>query len=215
MQERPHVKPRLIVTVAKFAAHGARAPRKATMLSAFPPCIAEHVLDARTELECARAEGIDRARREARLRLATCARMHARCGRRQLHQERQQKRSAVGMPQTPPWVDQQTDRALMHRLAAQRQALKGQWSRGGSARIDVDRVEFARERSDRAPRPAVERMRQSILRLGSASKVIPLQTTGESEQHHGQGRREPAIELAGFRVERAAHREAGLGCTVT
>ena len=159
------------------------------------------------------AECVDRARRQAGPRLTTRARTHARYGRRQFDHVRQQERSAVGMPQTPLWVDQQSDRAWMNRLAAERQALEGQWRCGGSARINVECVELVRERADYAPRPAVERIRQSIPCLRSTHEVFPLQTTGESEQDHGQGRGEPAIELAGFRVKRAAHREAGLGCT--
>ena len=118
------------------------------------------------------------------------------------------------MPQTPLGVNQQANWALMHRLAAKRQALEGQRRFGACAWIDIECVEFASERPDDAARPSVERIRQSILRLGSMRKVAPLDATGKAKQHHARGRGEPAIELAGSRMKRAAYRQAGLGCTL-
>lgn len=205
----------MIFDIPKLRADGARAPREATLLPTFPPGVAQHMADARIEVECARAKGADRAGRQARLHLATLARMGARRGRRQVDGERQQKRASISVPQTPFWVNEQADRTLMHRLAAKGHALEGQGRPGSAARIDVQRVEFPRERSDHAPGPAVERMRQTIPRLGSVCKVLPLKATGESEQHHREGPADWEVELAACRVERAAYREADLGCAVT
>lgn len=215
MQERPHVKSRLIFDIPKLRADGARAPREATLLPTFPPGVAQHMARARIEVESARAKGADRAGRQARLPLATLARRGARRGRRQVDGERQQKRAAISVPQTPFGVNEQANRTRMHRLAAKGHALEGQGRAGSAARIDVQRVEFPRERPDHAPGPTVERMRQPIPRLLSVCEALPLKATRESEQHHGDGPGDRGIELTACRVERAAHREAGLGCTVT
>jgi hypothetical protein len=46
LQERLHMKSRLIIAVPKFGSDGARAARKATVLSTVASGIAPHVLDA-------------------------------------------------------------------------------------------------------------------------------------------------------------------------
>ena len=112
-------------------------------------------------------------------------------------------------------MDQESDRARMHRLATACQPLKRQRSRGNSARIHIDGLEFARERSDHPARPAVERMRQPVPGLGRTGEGIPLQAAGESQKNDGSERREYAVELVRIREKGAAHREPGIGRTPT
>ena len=102
-------------------------------------------------------------------------------------------------------MNQESDGARMHRLAAPCEALEGQRRCGRSARIKVRRPEFACERSDDPLRPAIERMRLSIPRFTRILKDTPLIAAGEAEQHDGS--RLPRSELTGLRVKGAAHRE--------
>jgi len=98
----------------------------------------------------------------------------------------------------------------MNGLAAAREALKRKRRRGRPARIKIGRAELARERSDHPPRPPVERVRQSVARFPRALEGAPLRSAREAEQYDGSRRRLAArcAELAGLRVEGAAHREA-------
>lgn len=153
------MKLRLMLAVLKLYAHRTSAPRQATAVPTLPACIAQHVIDAGIEVECVRTEGVNRASREAWLARAARAGMNARRGGRQLDGKRQDERSAIGMPQTPPLVDEEPDRASMHGLAAKSHALKGQRSQGGSARVDILGIELPSERPDHAMGPAIEWMR--------------------------------------------------------
>ena len=128
---------------------------------------------------------------------------------RQLDPVGQRKRAAVGVPQPPLGMDEQADRTLVHRLAAQCEALEWQLRRR-AVRIEAQPAELLRERADHSTGPAVERMRQSIARLGGALIATPLLTAGEAQQNHrcdARLRQQP-IEFPGLRVESAAHRKA-------
>jgi|HubBroStandDraft_3_1064219.scaffolds.fasta_scaffold137506_2 hypothetical protein len=114
-------------------------------------------------------------------------------------------------------MNQESDGARMHRLAAPCEALKGQRRCGRPARIKIGRAELARERSDHPLRPSIERMRLSIPRFPRILKDTPLSAAGEAEQHNGSRLPRPAhcAELTGLRVKGAAHRETEHGGAAT
>ena len=110
-------------------------------------------------------------------------------------------------------MDQESDGARMHGLAASRQALEGKRRCGRSARIKIGRAELAREPSDHPLRPSIERMRLSISRFIRILKDTPLSAAREAEQHDGSRLPRPGhcAELTGLRVKGAAHRETEHG----
>ena len=108
------------------------------------------------------------------------------------------------MPQSPARMNEQSDRARMHRLAAPAEALEREQRR--AARIDVHGAELARQRPDHSPRPAVEGVGQAVHRLRRALEIRPLQTTGEPQKDDGAcaDARQRRSELAGRGVKPAA-----------
>ena len=110
-------------------------------------------------------------------------------------------------------MNQESDGARIHGLAAPCEALEGQRRCGRSARIKIGRPELARERSDHPLRPSIERMRLSIPRFPRILKDTPLSAAGEAEQYDGARFRGAGdrAELTGLRVKGAAHRETEHG----
>ena len=210
-QESLHMKVRLIRRVPVLGAHRTRPSCEAAALPALPSRSAPHVPDACLEIVGAGTEGADGAGGQARPGLAARAWRDARPGSRQIDGGRQQQGAAIGMPQAPPGMDEQADRARMYRLAAKRQALKGDGRCGRAARIDIRGAQFPCEGADHPVRPAVEGMRHSIARLGCMGEVLPLHTAGEAEQDDGTVRAERAVEFPWLGMERAAHGETHFG----
>jgi len=96
----------------------------------------------------------------------------------------------------------------MNRLAARGEPLKRQLRR--PARIEGQRPKIPCHRLDVTARPAVERVRLSIVRLGRLRKYVPLHTAGEAEQCQrafGHGRWQLDVEFARSRMKRATDRE--------
>jgi hypothetical protein len=121
------------------------------------------------------------------------------------------------MPEAIGLVNQQSDGAGMHRLAAACEALEGQRRCGRSARIKVGRVELAREPSDHTPRPTVERMGLPVACFFGILKNAPLRPAREPEQHdgcriRGAGHR---LEFTRLRMKGTAYRETAHGAAPT
>src|SRR5580692_8166572 len=114
-------------------------------------------------------------------------------------------------------MNQESDRARMHRLAAPRQSLEGKRRRRRSARIKVGRAELARESPDHTPRPSIEGMGPSIARLVRILKDAPLIAAGEAEEYDGSRFLQcgHCAELTRSGVKGAAHRETHQGSAPT
>ena len=106
-------------------------------------------------------------------------------------------------------MNQESDGARMHGLAAPCEALEGKRRRGRSAWIKIGRAEFTRERSDHPLRPSIERMRLSVPCFGRVLEGAPLITPGEAEQYDSSRYRRAGCfaEFTRPRMKGAAHRE--------
>ena len=96
-------------------------------------------------------------------------------------------------------MDQKPDRARMHRLAAPCEALERLGGCGRSAGIKIQGAELGGECPDHSPRPSIEGMWITVSSFDRVLESTPLSAAREPEQYH---------RFAGFRVERAANREA-------
>jgi hypothetical protein len=98
------------------------------------------------------------------------------------------------------------DRARMHGLAAAAKALERQQRR--PVRIDGDGAELSRKAADDTLRPAIERVRQSVVRLCRIREESPLHASGEAQQHDGASAHSEQLELAGLGMKSASDRES-------
>jgi hypothetical protein len=96
----------------------------------------------------------------------------------------------------------------MHRLAAHRELLKR--NDRPITRIEVSRIDLARQRTDHAPRPPIQRMWQRVTGLRGCCKNWPLQIGGEPEKHERSlvRWRRQRFELSGRWVEATPNGEA-------
>ena len=205
---------RLRFDVAKFGAHGTRPSREAATIAALGPRLTQNVIDACLDVERTGAKRPHRTGGQARLHRAGTARAD---GRRQAGQpdpSGQKECAAVGMPEPPLGMDEQTDWTSVHGLASGREPLKG-WCGGGSVWIDGRRGQLCRHRADDASRPAIERVGQPIARLHGAQVSGPLQAAGKAEEddrsdaHRGREKRE----FSGLGMEGTSNGKAERICT--
>ncbi len=203
------MKARLFGHIAELRGDRAGASSAAAVFAAVRSRRAQHVAHAGLEIECAGPKCLDRAGRQAGSIRAAIAGMGARLSRRKGDPLGQPQPTAVGVPETEGLVDQKADGARMHGLTAQGETLKRQRRCRRPAGIEVQRSELAGELSDRAPRPSIERMRLSVLRLARAREGAPLGAACEAEQYQGSAFRAGKVraQLAGLRVECAANSE--------
>ncbi len=185
------MKVRLRFDIAIFGSHGARPSRAAAALAALVPCCTRDVIDADLNVERTGAKCLHGAGGQARLGRTGAAKAGSRRQDRQPDAIGQDQCAAVGVPEPPLGVDEQTDRTSVHGFAAGREPLKRQ-RRRGAARIDSHRSGLRCHRIDNASRPAIEGVRQAIARLGGTRVSLPLQAAGEAQEddrsdaHRGQ-----------------------------
>ena len=131
-----------------------------------------------------RRESGNRARGETRLPTATLAWRRRPLLLWEIEALPQAKRPTIGVPQPPLWVDEQAQRRAMDRLGLQRPRLEVQPGRAAE-RVKGGRPKLRRHAVDQPPRPSVQRIGQSIMKLERAGKHGPLVATSPPKQHHG------------------------------
>jgi hypothetical protein len=133
----------------------------------------------------ARGKSGDRASRKARSLTATVTRVRHASALREIQAFAQAKRSAIGVPQTPLRMNQQTEGRAVDGLRPQCPALKVQ-PRRSIERVEGDAIELDRNFVDNPLRPTVKRVRKTVIRFRRRSEHRPLHAAGPAEQHDRQ-----------------------------
>ena len=207
-QERLHQEIRLSGAVGVLRADRAGAARPAAEAHAIPAGRAFHMGHAGRDIVAGARERAHRTGFQAPAPGAgfTWARERRRRWNGELFAKTE--RAAVGMPEPVARMDEDSDRRGMDRLGPARPLLERPERRAAEGE-EGRAAEFARQRLDHPPAPAVERIAQAVASLGRSGERAPALAPSHAGKDDRADAGERALLLAVFEPERAARNEAG------
>ena len=203
----------LLSFMSEIASNRTCPPRQATATHAFTARGSIDMADAGRHVVTSVGEGIHGTGRQARTVDATVAGARPAGAWRQRQAFGKGEGTAVRMPQAVIRMDQDSEGRRRNRLRPHGPALE--WQVGWrTEREEWCGIDFGGDLSQDAPGPTVERMRDSVLRLGRPRKERPQTGADIADQdertRHG-ARRQGGYAIVGLRMKAAAQVQAVSG----
>ena len=138
--------------------------------------------EAAFHVKAMRRECIDRTGAQTGATRAPDAWACSGCRTRRLNPFMDEECAAVGVPKTPAWMDEQSNRRGVKAFGAPSPALKGM-PRGAIERKEGRGRELCGHGVNDAPRPAVERIGLAIAHFWGVPEKPPLMWTHKAQEH--------------------------------